>query len=80
MKKEWDNILDSAASHAVKVAETGKTCILIKHELLRNEYNDRRTQEQILADIRKRFHKCECMYDFTVMGQTNVRISWEKKV
>jgi hypothetical protein len=75
-----DEHVDNDGYIRVKVAETGKTCILIKHELLRNEYNDRRTQEQILADIRKRFHKCECMYDFTVMGQTNVRISWEKKV
>jgi hypothetical protein len=79
-KKEWEKILDKLAAHAVTMAEQGRTFLIIRQELLMNEYNNTRTKDQILVDVKKRFPNCECYFDVTVTGQENIRISWEKRL
>ena len=79
-RKDWERILDRVAEYAVQQAEQGKAQILIKHELLMNEYNSQRTKNQILDDVGKRFPRCNCFFDYTIMGQENIVISWQKKV
>ena len=77
-RKQWESMLDKIAIHAVVLAEQGKLYFVIKQELLMNNYNDERTKEQIITDVRKRFPGCDCRYDFAITGQENIRVSWQK--
>jgi hypothetical protein len=79
-RKDWERILDKMAEYAVSMAEQGKTFFTVNQDLLMNEYNKERTKDQILKDVRKRFPRCECHFDFTILGQENIRISWQKKI
>jgi redox-regulated HSP33 family molecular chaperone len=78
-KKVWDNRLDQLIQHVAKISKNGLGDFLIKQEILKCEYNETRSQSEILKDIKNIFPDCDCYYENSVMGQLNIIVSWRKK-
>jgi hypothetical protein len=77
-RNDWEKILDKMVEYAVSVAQKGQDFIVVKQELLMVEYNQDRTKHQILQDVKNRFVHCDCHFEYSVIGQENIRICWKK--
>ena len=80
-KGVWTSIMKEAVVKATTEAKNGKTIIQIDHRYLRCSYNDYRTREEILNDVKIYFNGCSCNYVEDAMnGNIHIRVSWGAKI
>jgi len=76
-KREWEERLKHFITVSEKTAKEGKYGLTISENHLKCDYNNKRTIEEILKDIRDKFKNCSVNYGETAYGSKIVQISWE---